>query len=543
MRSLFSIFFFLGVLLFSTAQNPLRDSIEFYQDDSKSYPDLESRLADLDKSIHFAQEAKDTASIVRGYFMKAAYQEDYSKFPEALKNIVEGRRFAEKKNDSLLVADSYYREAIILFRLEKLEESKKVSEKSIILFGKIKDTIFGKEKNMFHLGYVLGRQGDLDKAEKLYEEILPVFQQESDSEMLHKIYSNLAVIYLRKGFAEKAEPIFENALALDLKEGNKIGAARSFGNLAYAQALLKNYPKAFENYEKSIQIAREEGFDEVLYISLFDMAETYENIGDYKGALDAFKQYHSIRDSVIGFQNSQKITELQVQYATERKELELQESQNQVEKLQQAQEINRQRTMLLGLLLLSLLIIGGLIFYKLRDDARRNSELRSAAEKLHHVKLKNKELESLRLKEQIDYKNSDLTNLAIDITRRNEFSQELVDRLFDIEKLPPEQMKSKIRELRMHTTGQLQVSEDLETLQKNINEIGHEFYQNLDKKIGSLSANDKQLCGMIRLNMSNKEVATIRNISVKSAKMSRYRLRKKLGLTPEEDIVAFLREI
>jgi len=95
----------------------------------------------------------------------------------------------------------------------------------------------------------------------------------------------------------------------------------------------------------------------------------------------------------------------------------------------------------------------------------------------------------------------------------------------------------------MHTTGQLQVSEDLETLQKNINEIGHEFYLNLDKKVGGLSANDKQLCGMIRLNMSNKEVATIKNISVKSAKMSRYRLRKKLGLKPEEDVVEFLRGI
>ena len=543
MRQFFLLFLFQGVLLFSVAQNSLQDSIQFYINEKKTYPNLEERLSDLDKGIQFAEQAKDSANLIIGHFMKAAYQEDYSAYADALENIVIGRKIAEKKKDKLQIADSYYREGVVLFRMEKLKESKRIAEKSLALFALENDTILGREKNLFHLAYIYSQEGKLDEAEKTYLEILQEVDEDRNEEMLHKTYSNLAVVYLRKGQSEKAIPVFENSIKIDSERGDKLGLARGYGNLAYAQGLIKDYPKAFENYEKSIQIAKEEGFDQVWYISLFDMSETYEGIGDYRSALEAFKKYHSVRDSVIGQQNSQKLTELQVQYATERKELELQESQNQVEKLQQAQEINRQQTMMLGLALLSLFIIGGLFIYKMRDDANRKKELQEASEKLNQVKLKNQELESLRLKEQIDYKNSDLTNLAIDITRRNEFSQEIVDRLFEIEKLPSTEVKSKIRELRMHTTGQLQVSEDLETLQKNINEIGHEFYLNLDKKIGNLSANDKQLCGMIRLNMSNKEVASIKNISVKSAKMSRYRLRKKLGLEPEQDIVGFLRGI
>jgi len=42
--------------------------------------------------------------------------------------------------------------------------------------------------------------------------------------------------------------------------------------------------------------------------------------------------------------------------------------------------------------------------------------------------------------------------------------------------------------------------------------------------------------------MTNKEVAMNRGISTASAKMARYRLRKKLNLTPKDDIIAFLRD-
>ena len=45
------------------------------------------------------------------------------------------------------------------------------------------------------------------------------------------------------------------------------------------------------------------------------------------------------------------------------------------------------------------------------------------------------------------------------------------------------------------------------------------------------------------MHFPNKEVANLKKISDSSAKMARYRLRKKLGLEAEDDIVVFLQQI
>jgi len=83
----------------------------------------------------------------------------------------------------------------------------------------------------------------------------------------------------------------------------------------------------------------------------------------------------------------------------------------------------------------------------------------------------------------------------------------------------------------------------METVQENIDQVNSEFHQKMRSMFPKLTTSDRELAGMLRLNMTNKEVATNRGISTASAKMARYRLRKKLGLKPSDDINAFLREI
>jgi DNA-binding CsgD family transcriptional regulator len=53
-----------------------------------------------------------------------------------------------------------------------------------------------------------------------------------------------------------------------------------------------------------------------------------------------------------------------------------------------------------------------------------------------------------------------------------------------------------------------------------------------------------KLAAYLRLNLSTKEIAQLMNISVRGVETSRYRLRKKLGLTNEEaNLSGFLTDI
>jgi len=46
---------------------------------------------------------------------------------------------------------------------------------------------------------------------------------------------------------------------------------------------------------------------------------------------------------------------------------------------------------------------------------------------------------------------------------------------------------------------------------------------------------------LLRIGFSSKEIAPILNISVKSVEISRHRLRKKLNLSQDENLVEFVK--
>ena len=74
----------------------------------------------------------------------------------------------------------------------------------------------------------------------------------------------------------------------------------------------------------------------------------------------------------------------------------------------------------------------------------------------------------------------------------------------------------------------------LETLDKD-------FYKKIIKKHNVLTNNDIKLCSLVRLSMTNKEIARVLNITEGSVKIAKNRLKKKLGLKDKDKIVNYLR--
>lgn len=72
--------------------------------------------------------------------------------------------------------------------------------------------------------------------------------------------------------------------------------------------------------------------------------------------------------------------------------------------------------------------------------------------------------------------------------------------------------------------------------------IDQEFVRRLQVNFPRLSSNDLRICSLLRLNLSTKEVAQKLGISPESANKARYRIRKKLNLSHEEDLIQFIIE-
>lgn len=83
-----------------------------------------------------------------------------------------------------------------------------------------------------------------------------------------------------------------------------------------------------------------------------------------------------------------------------------------------------------------------------------------------------------------------------------------------------------------------------EEFELRFSNVYESFYKKLDALHPNLSALDKRICALIKLNLSTKEIANITKSSIRSIENIRTRLRKKIGLTNSKtDLNKYLLEL
>ena len=87
------------------------------------------------------------------------------------------------------------------------------------------------------------------------------------------------------------------------------------------------------------------------------------------------------------------------------------------------------------------------------------------------------------------------------------------------------------------------MDKDWEHFTHHFDKVHSDFVVVLKEKYPSITANELKLSAYLRMNLSTKEIAQLMNISVRGVEISRYRLRKKLGISSEVNLFDFLMSI
>ena len=77
-------------------------------------------------------------------------------------------------------------------------------------------------------------------------------------------------------------------------------------------------------------------------------------------------------------------------------------------------------------------------------------------------------------------------------------------------------------------------------LDNRITESNGDFYKNLLAAYPDLKPTELKLCSYLRLNLSTKELAEVLNKSARTIENTRFSIRKKMGLGPDDNLVAQL---
>ncbi len=170
---------------------------------------------------------------------------------------------------------------------------------------------------------------------------------------------------------------------------------------------------------------------------------------------------------------------------------------------------------------------------------RQRMKIEAIKNDLNEKELRVLELERLRLIDEVNYKKRDLTDFGIEITRKRNYIKEVMQRLTNIKKMPHIKTAD-IDEIIKFTKAQLQIGQNLDYFHERIEDVNHQFTSKLKELYPTLTESELHLSSLLRLKLSTKEIANIKNISPDSVKVLRYRLRKKFNLPTKTTLPEFL---
>jgi DNA-binding CsgD family transcriptional regulator len=151
------------------------------------------------------------------------------------------------------------------------------------------------------------------------------------------------------------------------------------------------------------------------------------------------------------------------------------------------------------------------------------------------------ELQQEKLKAEIQFKNQELATTTMHLVQKGELLNKLKDNLNNMLKNTSDpKMKKEIRSTIQLLNQDAQLDKDWEQFAQYFDEVHVDFLKRLKDKYPQLTPKDQKLCTYLKMNLSTKEIVPLMNISVRGVEVSRYRLRKKLGLETNVNLNEFL---
>ncbi|WP_421874879.1 ligand-binding sensor domain-containing protein [Marinoscillum sp.] len=152
-------------------------------------------------------------------------------------------------------------------------------------------------------------------------------------------------------------------------------------------------------------------------------------------------------------------------------------------------------------------------------------------------------LKEKQLKDQIEYRDKQITTQSLNLIQKNEALKSVKDKLEELIKSHQRVSGQDIRKALKLIDDSFKQDKDWDDFKLYFEQIYTGFYAKLKVNCPALTTQELRHCALIRLNLSVNECATILGISPDSVKVSRSRIRKKLELEQGQNLTDFILSI
>ncbi len=265
----------------------------------------------------------------------------------------------------------------------------------------------------------------------------------------------------------------------------------------------------------SISISTDDKTKEIInqYLSLVD---SFAESSQYDSAYFQYVKYTAIRDSIYDKDRLQSMNNLIEEYKI-------------IEYEYQAKILSQKlwnRNLILVFSIFMVILIGLLLIVTYSK---------------HKLKSITYTKETIAINMTIEEKNIELVSRAMDYNKQNEIYEGVRNNINSLKNAKDlKAFKKYILGLKRDLAEKKKTEMSWDSFKMHFEQVHPDFFDKLLVNGGSLTQNDLRICAYIKLNLSTKDIANILNISNRAIQTSRYRIKKKLNLSPETDFVKYV---
>jgi signal transduction histidine kinase len=388
----------------------------------RSVGDAYYYTGDLDKSNEYllfsiaafeSSGSRDTTFLGSLYSDLGLNYQEQDKLLESENSIKQAIRLLSSTKDLGSLADAKSNLASLYHEAGKFAEAiryfKEVNEIDMKLGDPVKQS-----GSLNSLGRMYVDWGKFEIGRKYYFKSINILDTVKHADMLAIRYNNLGMAYQLENRHREAINWIEKARAIEEKEGNAGKLAIRFFNLGNSWLALKNYPqaekfllkanenfarenkvkemsktaaalgdlyflqgnfkKAYSQYRQAEKLAEMGGFlpeKSTIYNKLY---QYFKGTGDFENALKYLDKHVTAKDSIFNLSASKQIEEMEIQYQTSQKELEITQLETQNE-LAHKEVTFRKRERNVATIVLLILVVMVALLYRLFRIVRKQKQI------------------------------------------------------------------------------------------------------------------------------------------------------------------------
>ncbi|MCL6267113.1 tetratricopeptide repeat protein [Flagellimonas myxillae] len=488
----------------------------------RNFAGVEYNLGNYDEALKILDEgiatlnkhSSDSTALIPFYHNKGLIHNFKGNYRIATQEVIKELRILEKLNRPIQKADALNLLANTESIQANYEKSIEYNLEALKVYREFNDKLF--EVNVLNdIGLNYYSLENYEQAIVYLEEALEVNKVIKNQSLKSTVLTNLGNAYAKSNRPSEAIDYISKGIETAEKIGAKNKMVEGYNALAAVHAGLNNNNLAISYYSKSIEHINKGGSKANLSNAYKGRSELYARLSNHKLAYDDHLYHKQLSDSIYNNTKSQQIGELKTIYEIEKKEQQIAMQEKDIAVLEKEAQISYQQKLLLGGGLGLALIVLGLGFYGFRQKVKRNK------------------LEKEKVDAQLAFKKKELTTHALHLAKKNEVLESV--------KLKARALKEKeggsgYQELIKTINFDQQDDKNWESFTQYFEQVHKDFATNVKKRFPEVTKNELRFMALMKMNMSSKEIATILNISTDGIKKARQRLRKKMGLSPNDSL-------